>query len=121
MGYFQVRYNSRVVVYNRRGFIRLATAVGSNPGLGLILHLNKVNKTVKVRKKNFKPFLLTFLSSSYPVVDVVVGIGVDVDVGAAVAFNANAQESNSTIFGPFDDVKALSSTMWSLFHIFIIF
>ena len=26
MGYFQVRYNSRVVNYNRRGFIRLATA-----------------------------------------------------------------------------------------------
>ena len=25
MGYFQVRYNSRVVNYNRRGFIRLAT------------------------------------------------------------------------------------------------
>ena len=25
MGYFQVRYNSRVVIYDRRGFIRLAT------------------------------------------------------------------------------------------------
>ena len=25
MGYFQVRYNSRVVNYDRRGFIRLAT------------------------------------------------------------------------------------------------
>ena len=25
MGYFQVRYDSRVVNYNRRGFIRLAT------------------------------------------------------------------------------------------------
>ena len=26
MGYFQVRYDFRVVNYNRRGFIRLATA-----------------------------------------------------------------------------------------------
>ena len=25
MGYFQVRYNSRVVIYNRRNFIRLTT------------------------------------------------------------------------------------------------
>ena len=25
MGYFQVRYNSRVVNYDRRGFIRLTT------------------------------------------------------------------------------------------------
>ena len=29
MGYFQVRYNSRVVNYDRRGFIRLATGVVS--------------------------------------------------------------------------------------------
>ena len=28
MGYFQVRYNSRVVNYDRRGFIRLATGHG---------------------------------------------------------------------------------------------
>ena len=27
MGYFQVRYNSRVVIYDHRAFIRLATAV----------------------------------------------------------------------------------------------
>ena len=27
MGYFQVRYDSRVVNYNRRGFIRLATGL----------------------------------------------------------------------------------------------
>ena len=27
MGYFQVRYNSRVVKYDRRGFIRLATGL----------------------------------------------------------------------------------------------
>ena len=25
MGYFQVRYDSRVIIYDRRGFIRLAT------------------------------------------------------------------------------------------------
>ena len=27
MGYFPVMYNSRVVIYNRRGFIRFATGV----------------------------------------------------------------------------------------------
>ena len=27
MGYFQVRYDSKVVNYDRRGFIRLATGV----------------------------------------------------------------------------------------------
>ena len=39
MGYFQVRYDSRVVNYDHRGFIRLATVVdkvysGSPPKLG---------------------------------------------------------------------------------------
>ena len=29
MGYFQVRYNSRVVNYDRRGFLRLDTDVAS--------------------------------------------------------------------------------------------
>ena len=32
MGYFQVRYNSRVVIYHCRGFIRLATDGGSREG-----------------------------------------------------------------------------------------
>ena len=27
MGYFQVRYDSRVIIYDRRAFIRLATGV----------------------------------------------------------------------------------------------
>ena len=30
MGYFQVRNDSRVVIYDRRGFIRLATALRDN-------------------------------------------------------------------------------------------
>ena len=30
MGYFQVRYDSRVVNYDHRGFIRLATEIGSS-------------------------------------------------------------------------------------------
>ena len=37
MGYFQVRYDSRVVNYDRRGFIRLATGVvvkGEAPDTG---------------------------------------------------------------------------------------
>ena len=51
MGYFQVRYNSRVVNYDRRGFIRLATVVrhstadpefhGSIPG-ALFVYLEMV-------------------------------------------------------------------------------
>ena len=32
MGYFQVRYDSRVVNYDRRDFIRLATDVGIKRG-----------------------------------------------------------------------------------------
>ena len=31
MGYFQVRYDSRVVNYNPRGFIRLATGLARTP------------------------------------------------------------------------------------------
>ena len=30
MGYFQVRYDSRVVIYDRRAFIRLATVVSES-------------------------------------------------------------------------------------------
>ena len=30
MGYFQVRYDSRVVNYDHRGFIRLATVIGKS-------------------------------------------------------------------------------------------
>ena len=32
MGYFQVRYDSRVVIYYCRGFIRLATGLAVSPG-----------------------------------------------------------------------------------------
>ena len=32
MGYFQVRYDSRVINYDRRGFIRLATGVPKYKG-----------------------------------------------------------------------------------------
>ena len=35
MGYFQVRYDSRIVIYERKMFIRLATDVSlSKPTLG---------------------------------------------------------------------------------------
>ena len=36
MGDFPVRYDSRVVIYDRRGFIRLATGLGSGYGRRLI-------------------------------------------------------------------------------------
>ena len=46
MGYFQVRYDSRVVIYNRRGFIRLATGKRINdisrshlPSEKVVVHL----------------------------------------------------------------------------------
>ena len=42
MGYFQVRYNSRVVNYERRGFIRLATPkLILHPMLAVLCHLKK--------------------------------------------------------------------------------
>ena len=34
MGYFQVRYDSRVVIYDRRAFIRLATVIAVGWGKG---------------------------------------------------------------------------------------
>ena len=51
MGYFPVRYDSRVVIYDRRGFIRLATDhvvdvkktfIGGNLDFSKIKKLNKV-------------------------------------------------------------------------------
>ena len=43
MGYFQVRYDSRVVNYDHRGFIRLATG----PGVTLIeVHLLQLHRQV---------------------------------------------------------------------------
>jgi len=37
MGYFPVRYDSRVVNYDRRGFIRLATEICRlNPVIGIL-------------------------------------------------------------------------------------
>ena len=39
MGYFQVRYDSRIVNYDRRGFIRLATGLNRCPALGPVLAL----------------------------------------------------------------------------------
>ena len=53
MGYFQVRSDSRVVNYDRRGVIGLATEVrGSNPVIGEVL-LNIVNsfEKTKIKKK----------------------------------------------------------------------
>ena len=52
MGYFQVRYDSRVVIYDRRGFIILATGlvvmggaskvVGPNPGTLLWMDIFRI-------------------------------------------------------------------------------
>ena len=63
MGYFQVRYDSGVVIYDRRGFIRLATEVLSwIPVVMSLIHLirrfmnviheleHPVNPDEKIRK-----------------------------------------------------------------------
>ena len=39
MGYFPVRYDSRVVIYDRRGFIRLAT--GHSVKSSVLTHFSK--------------------------------------------------------------------------------
>ena len=44
MGYFKVRYDSRVVNYDRRGFIRLATDLGSRQAEGETQKSHKVNR-----------------------------------------------------------------------------
>ena len=39
MGYFQVRYDSSVVNYNRRGFIRLATGTSKSQTCVMLQHI----------------------------------------------------------------------------------
>ena len=66
MGYFRVRYDSRVVYYNRRGFIRLATAMTKrfimlrlSEGLPNFFQnfLQIFSFTSKMQKKYFRLFL----------------------------------------------------------------
>ena len=58
MGYFQVRYNSRVVIYDRRGFIRLATGIEhchrseTKSRLNIFLILSNLSR-VSNKKENF--------------------------------------------------------------------
>ena len=57
MGYFQVRYDSRGVNYDRRGFIRLATDVrGVRMANFCIDHLYTVHcyEEAKIKKKGWK-------------------------------------------------------------------
>ena len=55
MGYFQVRYDSRVVNYNRRGFIRLAT----DPN-------NPLAKITSVTSKLFVQWLCSSVGRAVP-------------------------------------------------------
>ena len=51
MGNFLVRYASRVVIYDRRAVLRLATDVsGSNPVIGKLFTVNCIEKT-NIKKK----------------------------------------------------------------------
>ena len=40
MGYFPVRYDSRVVIYDRRGFIRLATGLSPKTAANVCRRMN---------------------------------------------------------------------------------
>ena len=54
MGNFLVRYASRVVIYDRRAVLRLATEVsGSNPVIGKLFTVNCIEKT-NINKKEAK-------------------------------------------------------------------
>ena len=54
MGNFLVRYASRVVIYDRRAVLRLATDVsGSNPVIGKLFTVNCIEKT-NINKKEAK-------------------------------------------------------------------
>ena len=52
MGYFQVRYDSRVVIYDRRAFIRLATVGFRKNTQCLHKRCPKITKPVVTRKIN---------------------------------------------------------------------
>ena len=73
MEYFQVRYDSRVVIYDRRGFIRLATGRWIEPRVGYLSILfvsYKSRKNQIVRGKSISEafcllvtYLLTYLDA----------------------------------------------------------
>ena len=48
MGHFQVRYDSRVVIYDRKAFIRLAT--GLRQGLNLAIKMVDSNPVEVIRQ-----------------------------------------------------------------------
>ena len=50
MGYFQVRYDSRVINYDRRGFIRLTTGVQNSKLFGFRTSFTKHAKLFRYRK-----------------------------------------------------------------------
>ena len=46
MGYFPVRYDSRVVIYDRRGFIRLATGLDFAKKIEYVVICSVPNKRI---------------------------------------------------------------------------
>ena len=79
---FPVRYDSRVVIYDRRAFIRLATGVNipwsvASPALSMgervLLHLTK--KTIKIRYKIFEKWGFAFLLLGFTYIHDVVFFG----------------------------------------------
>ena len=63
MGYFQVKYDSRVVIYDRRAFIRLATEdQGSNHSIHNfdIDFLHIVNSTERTKRNKKSPVMDDF-------------------------------------------------------------
>ena len=82
MGYFPVRYDSRVVIYDRRGFIRLATATSVNQALGTcsgVIEASLTSRTERVSEIDPNPpirydpeVLRLAVTSSCPVLRLVV-------------------------------------------------
>ena len=72
MGYFQVRYNSRVVIYDRRAFIRLATGDGIEVIVDslvvMVTSLRLVNPSSFKKFRGFPPSIRTHnLKYDHPV------------------------------------------------------
>ena len=72
MGYFQVRYNSRVIIYDCRGFIRLATdyngiffVVSAKEEIkNIIYHCGELGAMIPTPKPGLRPSAMNPLAAS---------------------------------------------------------
>ena len=66
MGYFQVRYDSRVVIYDHRAFIRLATFLQLKPVAGRLKLLCSHTNAIKPGEKLINNIFLNKMGHSRP-------------------------------------------------------